>query len=143
MQKKRYALFAVLFLLLAGFSLVSIGAVNSNTELVKAVVAVKEGKPAAKVVQVQEEAFDSKVLRFLKQDKVCALTQSQVDTLADSYLIETKTFDVNGETIEVSYVNGNPLNKAIVEDILGASLDNCQVVHGNKVIAVVSPIFVS
>ena len=73
METKKIIVFSVLFCLLTGFSLVSLGAIENQTEMVKAVSALKE-KPGKNVVEVQEEAFDAKVLRFLKQEKVCVLT---------------------------------------------------------------------
>lgn len=136
--------FGVLFLVLAGFTLVSIGAVQSQSELVTAVSAAKDNNPGKALVQVQDGLFDDKVFHFLKQDKICALTAEQIAEVDAAYDIETKLFDVEGGQQEVIYVKGNPLNKNILEKLIGESLDDdCNVVHGNKIIAVLSPVFVS
>jgi hypothetical protein len=138
--------FALLFSILTGFTLMSIGAVQSKTQFVQAVSAAKESNPANGVyIGLSEQAFESKVLRFLQEEKVCALTQEQAQTLAQKYSIETKELAVDGESVSVLYVEGNPLSKKILEQAIGEKLadGNCQVVHGNKIVAVLSPAFVS
>ena len=144
MKIKKLIQFGFLFLVLAGFSLVSIGAIQSEKGLIIAVSAAKGGNPNTPVIQTQDDLFEDKVLRFLKQEKVCSLTDEQISIVKDTYSVETKTYTVNGEDLDVYHVSGNPLNKNILERTLGTTLDTqCQVVHGNKVIAVLSPIFVS
>ena len=144
MQIKRLVQFGLLFLLLAGFSLASLGIIQTNQQMINTVSALESKGKGNVFVQVQDEAFDSKVLRFLKEDKVCALTESQKSIISASYPVEEKVFTVNGNNVPVLYVKANPLNKNIIEGKLGQSLDSsCQVVHGNKVIALLSPIFVS
>jgi len=144
METKKLVLFILLFAVLVGFSLISLGLVNSEQSIVKAVTALKEEGTSGSYLHYVDEAFDAKVLRFLKQENVCAITDEQAEILAESYETETKTFDVNGDQVGVLFVNGNPLNRNIIEQLLGISFEEqCQVVHGNKVIALVTPIFVS
>jgi hypothetical protein len=92
---------------------------------------------------MQDSLFDSKVLSFLKAEKVCALNEEHLDKVMLSYGIN-KEFDVNGDKINVLYVKGNPINKHKIEEVIGEKFDsNCQVVHGNMLVALISPLFVS
>jgi hypothetical protein len=138
--------FALLFSILAGFTLVSIGAVQSEDDFVQAVSAAQERNPANGVyVGLSDDAFESKLLDFLKQEKVCALTTEQAEKLSSMYDVETRLVDVDGTQVSVLYIEGTPLSKRILELDLESTIDSesCQVVHGNKVVAVLSPAFVS
>ncbi|MBN1156104.1 hypothetical protein JXA85_00665 [Candidatus Woesearchaeota archaeon] len=139
--------FGLLFFLLAGFSLVSLGIVQSS-DMISTVSAMKDDNPDGEFVSVKDSLFDAKVLRFLKEDKVCTITDEQSELVSGAYPTETKEFEVEGETVDVLYISGNPLNREKLEEFLDIDLGNkCQVVHGNKIIAVVvgflSPIYVS
>lgn len=148
MKIKKIISFSILFLMLFGFSYVSLGLANTQTDLEVAIQDLRSDPGVSTdtntYVTVLEEVFDTKVLRFLKQEKVCALTNQQAQDLADVYSIENKEFDVDGNSVRVLYIEGNPINKDIIEGVLGETLgESCQVVHGNKVVAIISPIFVS
>jgi hypothetical protein len=146
METKKIIQFTLLFFLLTGFSLISLGFVNARNDFVRAVSQIRErNNDAQQFVQVVDEAYDAKVFQFLKTEKVCALTKEQAEKLAELYTTQNKIFDVDGQDVNVLYIMGNPLNKDILEKQLGENIDtaNCQVVHGNKVVALISPIFVS
>lgn len=137
--------FGMLGLLLISFTALSTGLVVSQSDMVVAVSALSDKNPKAEsYVSVMDNAFDSKVLRFVKKEKVCTLTQQQRETLEANYDVQLKEFDTDGGTVKVLYVSGNPLNKNIIERLTGESFEGkCNVVHGNKVIALISPVLVS
>ncbi len=121
--------------MLFGFTAVSLGFVYSSVTPVSA---------SDTYLRCQDSLFDSKVLSFLKAEKVCALNEEQLDKVMRSYSVSTKEFDVNGDKINVLYVKGNPINKHKIEEVIGEKFDsNCQVVHGNMLVALISPLFVS
>jgi hypothetical protein len=143
-MKKKYAKlgqFALLFVVLTGFTFVSTGMIRSDGELIHAVSAAKNSDV---YVSVSDTAFENKLLGFLKEQKVCALTTEQAQQIAAAYGTESKIVTVDGRQVSVLYVKGTPLNKELLETELGLNFDsNCQVVHGNKVIAVVTPTIIS
>ena len=144
MKRKKIIQFTILFALLGSFSLISLGLLSAQKNLIETVSAAGNGNNGATFLTVQDSLFDSKVLSFITQQKVCQLTTQQANVIKNSYSTESKQFTVNGNPVYVIYINGNPLNKKVVEKILGQSLDDsCQVVHGNKVIAVLTPVFIS
>lgn len=137
-RNNRLLHFVVLFGVLLGFSLLSLGVLSQNG-FVKAVEAAK----SSEVIAVQHPAYESKVLQFLQYHEVCSLTSEQAQHLATIYPIENKEFIVNNQTVKVLYVGGVPLNKHIIEEELGTDFGECHVVHGSKVVALVTPVFVS
>lgn len=143
--KPRMALYALLFLALTGFTLVNVGLVRSEP-LVGAVTAAHNDNPgAAAFVSVTDETFLGKVLHFMNKERVCALTADQATMLAAAYDVSTETVSVDGEDVFVLFVYGSPLNKNMLEETLGSELapDQCQIVQSNKVVALLTPVFVS
>jgi hypothetical protein len=145
MKPKKTISFMVLFLLLTAFSAVSLGFVDQDRAIVTAVSALEDDDDDDSDTYVlTDDEFDAKVFKFLEEQKVCALTDGQAVTLGEAYPFENKLFIVEGEEIMVLYSFGNPINKNIIEKTLGEDLDKkCHVVHGNKVAAMVTPLFVS
>ncbi len=141
MKPKKASSFVVLFFLLTAFSAVSLGYIDRDRALVQAVSALQEDEDDDDDTFVQ---FDEKVFSFLEEEKVCALSKDQAVILSQAYPFDNKLFLVNGEEIKVLYSFGNPINKNIIEKTIGEDLDKkCQVVHGNKVAALITPLFVS
>ncbi len=144
MRKAKVLQFLILFGSLSLFSVVSLGSSGGNLPL--AISSLQDNTEISQdtFYLVVEDNFDLKVLDFLAKEKVCMLTSGQAEILAGKYTIENKEFEVNDELVKVLYVNGNPINRNIIEEDIGESFgDRCQVVHGNQLVALLSPIFVS
>jgi len=141
MERKRMGHYLLLFSLLAGFTFSSIGLVTAEAAIAEAASMVGGDS----LVHVSDSAFDAKVLRFIKADYVCSVTEEQAEMLSSSYVTEEKSYDVDDRSVDVLFIHGVPMNKHKIEEFLGASIgDDCQVVHGNKIVApLISPIFVS
>jgi hypothetical protein len=143
-KMKKLMRYALLFSVLLVFSSVALGLIEANDILPEVSALKEENSDATNFITVESSLFDSKVLRFLKAETVCALTEDQALVLSDTYPFENHVFEVDDESVNVLYLQGNPLNKEIVEGVIGEELDEeCVVVHGNKMIALISPIFVS
>jgi hypothetical protein len=146
MEVKKLLQFSLVFGILAGFTLVSVGALASQGGLVQAVSATRESAGGeGMVVSVRTPAFESKLLGFLRREEVCSLSAGQALAIGALYETETETVEVDGETVSVLYVNGSPLNKNLLERAIGEPIGDgrCHVVHANKAVALLTPVIVS
>src|SRR3989338_5000951 len=140
MKLKKKLHFLALFSLLAGFTAISIGMISPTGDLIKAVSAAdsKDGY----YLDCKQPTFDAKVLNFLEKEKVCALTKEQALEISKVYSYENKQFTVDGKDVNVLYLKSKCINKEDITDIVGdLDPDRCQVVKGNKLVAIISPIF--
>ncbi len=138
-KSKKMVQFGVLALLLSGFTAMVVGFTLPGVMSVHA-------KPDmdGSLVSIQDPVFDWKFLSFFSQEKVCVVSTESASILASRYETDTKLVNINGDDVNVMVVEGSPLNKNILESVTGESLpSDCQVVHGNKFIAFLTPTIVS
>ena len=142
MKKKKLMQFVTVFAVLAAFSTVSFGMISPQAQIVRAVEAI--GNEEDTYVRFVDGAFDSKVLNFLQVETVCALTTEQATEITKLYEYENRIFVVGEKDVNVLYLKGNPLNKQRISESVGSlAPEDCQVVHGNKIVALISPVLVS
>lgn len=129
--------YGLLFAILVGFTAFSIGLYSP------AFLGVHAASDKAHV-SISEPVFEWKVLRFLQQEKVCSLSEDAVAKISASYPTTTKTVIVNGKSLRVVSVEGEPLNTQKLQEITGEDLPvDCHVVHGPHLIAFLTPTIVS
>jgi hypothetical protein len=98
----------------------------------------------AQLVSIQEPILGWKLLDFIKQDKVCSVSPTGVAAIKQQYNTISKTVNIAGKDVTVVTVHGNPLNKHLLEQASGEQFPvHCHVVHGNKVVAFLTPTIVS
>ena len=129
--------YGLLFAIMLGFTAFSLGIYTT------AFPSVHAASDKHQLVSVTEPVFNAKFLGFLAREKVCTLSTESVNTISAAYPTTTKTMSVGGEDRTVVSVNGTPLNKHVLEDLTGETLGDCQVVHGNHMIAFLTPTIVS
>ena len=147
MKIKRIFAFLVIFLILAGFSAVSLGLVDSRNDFIASVSAKELDVPNSvsflEPPQSEADNFMDKILRFLRREVVCEVTEEQQLLLENAYETETKTFDVDGSEYSVLIIKEKQVNKNIIEQVLGTELGKCQVVQGLHKAALLTSFFVS
>lgn len=144
MNKTLLLKFGVLFVILLSFSAMSLGYMD-NRQLVKTVEAIRSENPGStNFVTIDEPVFSAKIFQFLKTKNVCTLSAEQARTVADFFTVENRPFTVDGETIIVALIRGDPINRNILESKIGPLLpSSCRVIQKNQVLAVITPFFVS
>jgi hypothetical protein len=138
--KVRHAVILILAILVIIYgSLVLMDVVQTESRVTKLVSAARPDGDT--LVLSRDAVFENKVLEFLKVDKLCPITTEQAETLKVSYTAELKEYYIaqQAKTVFVLYFEGPKTNMAQIEKAVGEiDNDNCEVVHGKKVIALLA-----
>jgi hypothetical protein len=144
MRAKRFMQFFLVFAVLSGFTASSLGLVQNDAEIVKAVSAQGPEKSTKYAVSCHNPLFKWKVLHFLKKDSICMLSEEQAKKLAEIYPHTSKEYTHDDTTAIVLFLKGKGITKKDIEKVLGEDLpEKCKVVHGRQWAALLTPVFVS
>ena len=127
---KREVQYAVLFVLLAGFTALSMGLCQAEILLVNA--ANDHGK--------QVSVTNSKFMGFSEQN-ICSLTDEQYALASSKYPVTTEQVKIGKNTFTVDSFDN--VNRHQLEKLLGVSLKDCKIIHKSGFLAFLTPSIVS
>lgn len=144
MELKKIMIFALLFIVLTMFSLMTLGVVGKNTELVKTVSAIKMIDPYPNnYISIYADTYSKNSEKTTKREVICPLDSRQAQAIK-KYRTTEKTFKLSGITQTVYYVGGAPIHKKMAQSLLGNLHDAaCRDIYTNKRVLLITPIHVS